>query len=157
MFNGHENFEKNKDVGGFLLFSLGVGTVCSLRFSYSYSSSLCCSVVVSMGVPWTMARSILYFEVLGTYLCRRDAFPEYSPSSLVYYVYNSTVCKFLPRIFHCWIVCIIFLTRSFKLLTDWNDYYATECICYQWTANFLVRWNLRKLIGISVALWLVEI
>ena len=25
--------------------------------------------VFSMGVPWTMARSILYFEVLGTYLC----------------------------------------------------------------------------------------
>ena len=40
MFNGHENFEKNKDVGGLFLFSLGVGTVCSLHFSYFYSSSL---------------------------------------------------------------------------------------------------------------------
>ena len=117
MFNGQENFEKSKDVGGLFLFSLGVGTVCSLDFSYSYSSSLCCSVVASMGVPWTMARSILYFEVLGTYLYRRDVFPEYSPSSLVYCVYNRTVSKFLPRIFHCWIVWIIFLTRSFKLPT----------------------------------------
>ena len=68
MSNRHENFEKNKDVGGLFLFSLGVGTVCSLHFSYSYSSSLCYSVVVSMGVLWTMARSILYFEVHGTYL-----------------------------------------------------------------------------------------
>ena len=118
MFNGHENFEKNKDIGGLFLFSLGLGTVCSLHFSYSYSSSLCCSVVVSMGSLWTMARSILYFEVLGTYLCRRDAFPEYLPSSLVYCVYNRTACKFLPRIFRCWIVCITFLTRSFKLPTD---------------------------------------
>ena len=44
MFNGHENFEKNKDV-------------------------------VSMGVPWTMARSILYFERLGTYLCFAGVMP----------------------------------------------------------------------------------
>ena len=109
--------KKNKDVGGLSLFSLVVKTACSLHFNFSYSSSLCCSVVVSIGVPWTMARSILYFKVLGTYLCRRDAFPEYSPSSLVYCVYNRTVCKFLRRIFHCWIVCIIFLTRNFKLPT----------------------------------------
>ena len=44
MFNGHENFEKIKDV-------------------------------VSMGVPWTMARSILYLEVLGTYLCFAGVMP----------------------------------------------------------------------------------
>ena len=44
MFNGHENFEKNKDVN-------------------------------SMGVLWTMARSVLYFEVLGTCLCFAGVMP----------------------------------------------------------------------------------
>ena len=31
--------------------------------------------VVSMGVPWTMARSILYFEVLGMHLCSAGVMP----------------------------------------------------------------------------------
>ena len=74
MFNGHENFEKNKDVGGLFLFSLSVDTVCSLHFNYSYSSSLCCSVVVSMGVPWTMARSILNLKCLARIFARVMSF-----------------------------------------------------------------------------------
>ena len=75
-------------------------------------------VVVSMGVPWTMARLILYFEVLGTYLCFAGVMPFQNihpvRSFIASTVYNRTVCKFLPRIFHCWIACIIFLTRSFQ-------------------------------------------
>ena len=152
MFNGHENFEKNKDVGGLFLFLLGVGTVCSLHFNYSYFSSLCCSVVVSIGVPWTMARSILYFKVLGTYLCRRDAFPEYSPSSLVYCVHNRSLqcANFYPEYSIVGSCAQYFLREALSFQR--NDYYVTECIYCQWIANFLVRTNLRDLIGISVAL-----
>ena len=82
-----------------------------------------------MGVPWTMARSMLYFEVLGTYLCRRDAFPEYSPSSLVYCVYNRTVCKFLPSVQNNFLFCIFFNLNPQRRSVSTTRKNQGECLC----------------------------